>query len=62
MIDAYKEKHGPEIAKVDKSQLTKLPNVDITPIIQQTGIKSCCVAELISSVDRTLTVYGYNYV
>jgi hypothetical protein len=61
IIDAYKEKNQDSIKQVDIAQLTKLPNIDIQPIIEQTGIKSCCVAELISNVDRTLTVYGYNY-
>ena len=61
IMEEYKKKHGNIIKKLDKSQLTRLPDIDYTPIIEESGIKACCVAELVSRVNRTISVYGQNH-
>lgn len=58
LVDKYLELHSDEIKNSPEFQLTRLPNISIKPIIEATEIKSCCVAEIMTLVDRTVLIYG----
>lgn len=50
-----------KIPKNDRSELTRLPIIDHSELLAELGLRSCCVTELISKLDRTLLIYGYDH-
>jgi len=62
LFNAYSVKHQNDIPDDHKAVLTRLPRLNRKELIEDLRLPTCCVAELLTRVDRTLLLYGCNYV